>query len=302
VSGWEPGHGRGYDFGDRTVDFFAHGYDGLINFGFKREAAGPLDDVFTRYAAALRGGALQGVAILNYVSSHDDGAPYDRERKDPLGAGTRLLLAPGGAQIYYGDEVARPLSVTGAQGDANLRSPMNWSDLQRGGAAGILEHWRKLSRFRRDHPAVGAGEHRRLQEKPYVFSRALERNGVVDVVIVAMDQPGGMKTIPVSDVFPEGAELVDGYSGARGTVVNGAVSITSPFDLVLLSERREWAQRKSRGGPLRSQPFASTGRWYGVHRSLARPARPTASTCAGIPFGAGIARRRRWRRANTIVP
>ncbi len=92
------------------------------------------------YSAALRDGALRGVAILNYVSSHDDGSPYDQERRDPLGAGTRLLLAPGGAQIYYGDELARPLVVPGAEGDANLRSFMNWDDLERGGAtAGVLQ-------------------------------------------------------------------------------------------------------------------------------------------------------------------
>jgi alpha-amylase len=157
VYGYEPGQGRAYNFGDRTVDFFAHGYDGLINFGFKRDAAGSLDDLYMRYSAALQQGPLRGVAILNYVSSHDDGSPYDVDRTDPLGAGTRLLLAPGGAQIYYGDELARPLKVPGAQGDANLRSPMNWSDLQRGGrTAEILRHWRRLGQFRRAHPAVGA--------------------------------------------------------------------------------------------------------------------------------------------------
>ena len=88
------------------------------------------------YSAALHDGSLNGVAILNYISSHDDGSPYDQERKDPLGAGTRLLLAPGGAQIYYGDELARPLRVAGAEGDANLRSFMNWEDLERGGRPG----------------------------------------------------------------------------------------------------------------------------------------------------------------------
>ena len=116
VYGWEPGQGRAYDFGDRTVDFFANGYDALINFGFKGDTAGSLDGVFTRYSAALHDGALRGVAVLNYVSSHDDGSPYDRQRRDPLGAGTRLLLAPGGAQIYYGDELARPLVVPGPRG------------------------------------------------------------------------------------------------------------------------------------------------------------------------------------------
>lgn len=239
VYGYEPSQGRAYGYGDREVDFFSHGYDALINFGFKRDAAGSLDSLFTRYSATLHDGALRGVTILNYLSSHDDGAPYDRDRKDPLGAATRLLLAPGSAQIYYGDELARPLVVPGATGDANLRSFMNWGDLKSGNATtGVLEHWRKLGRFRRAHPAVGAGVHRTLQEKPFIFSRTLEVAGRNDRVLIALDQGLGAKAIPVFDVFPDGTELVDGYSGVRGTVANGRISLTTGSDLVLLSERR----------------------------------------------------------------
>ena len=239
VYGWEPSQGRSYDYGDRTVDFFANGYDALLNFGFKGDTAGSLDGLFTRYSATLNDGALRGVAILNYISSHDDSSPYDRERRDPLGAGTRLLLAPGGAQIYYGDELARPLVVPGAEGDANLRSLMNWGDLEGGGStAAVLHHWRTLGRFRRAHPAVGAGVHRTLQARPYIFSRTLATGGRVDRVLVAMDQGEGAKTIPVFGVFPEGAELVDGYSGVTSRVRDGKVSITTGLGLVLLSERR----------------------------------------------------------------
>ncbi|NNG15103.1 MAG: alpha-amylase [Gemmatimonadales bacterium] len=234
VYNYELSHGRDFDFGDRTVDFFDYGYDGLINFGFKREAAGSIDDLFTRYSRALRDGELSGLAILNYVSSHDDGSPYDPNREDPFGAGTKLLLAPGGAQIYYGDELARPLRVEGAEGDANLRSVMNWRDLESGGVTEILEHWQKLGRFRQAHPAVGAGEHRQFQAEPYIFSRTLETDALVDRVIVAMDQGEGPRTIPVFDVFPDGTELVDAYSGRTGTVANGEISLVTASGLVLL--------------------------------------------------------------------
>jgi len=239
VYGWGPGGGRAYDFGDRAVDYFDHGYDGLVNFAFTTDATAPLDDVFTRYAATLRDGALRGVAILNYLSSHDDASPYDARRERPVDAGTRLLLAPGGAQIYYGDELARLLEVAGARGDANVRSFMNWEDLARGGAtARILEHWRKLGRFRRAHPAVGIGGHAVLQVEPYVFSRVLEAGHRSDRVVVAMDQGEGAKTISVGDVFADGTELVDAYSGARATVLGGAVTLTTAFGLVLLGEPR----------------------------------------------------------------
>jgi alpha-amylase len=238
VYGYGIGPERSYDFGNRSVDFYSHGYDGLINFGFKAEAAGSLDSVFSKYSAALTAGALRGVSIVNYISSHDDGGPLDPDRTDPLGSGTRLLLAPGGAQIYYGDELARALKVPGAQGDANLRSFMNWSDLEAGGrTTEILAHWRKLGRFRQAHPAVGAGTHRRLQAAPYVFSRILETDRRVDRVVVAMDQGEAAKTIPVSGVFPDGTRLHDGYSGISGTVREGRITMTTPFDLVLLSDR-----------------------------------------------------------------
>lgn len=230
VYGFGLGNTRSYNFGDRSVDFFNYGYDALINFGFKSEAAGSLEQLYSRYAATLNEGAHRGVAIVNYISSHDDGSPYDPERRNPLSAGTLLLLAPGGAQIYYGDELARPLKVEGAEGDANLRSFMNWEDLERGGE-GVLDHWRRVGRFRKAHPAVGAGVHRMLQQSPYIFGRTLP----FDQVIVAMDQPVGEKSIPVFGVFPEGADLIDAYSGATGKVMNGAVTITSGSTLVLLA-------------------------------------------------------------------
>jgi alpha-amylase len=235
VYGWGLEEGRVFAYGDRGVDFFAHGYDGLINFAFPHDAGGPLDALYGHYSAALHG-PLQGVAVLNYLSSHDDGSPYDLDRTDPLGAGTRLLLAPGGAQIYYGDELARPLKVPGAAGDANLRSVMNWGDLKPGSpTAAVLEHWRKLGRFRQAHPAIGAGEHHLLQGSPYVFSRILDADGISDRVIVAMDQGTGLKTIPVQSVFPEGTELLDAYSGVAGRVRDGKVTLATGFGLVLLA-------------------------------------------------------------------
>jgi alpha-amylase len=240
VYNYEISHGRAFDFGDRTIDFYDFGYAGLINFAFKRDAHGSLEGLFSRYARTLREGSLQGLSVVNYVSSHDDSDPYDRDRTDPFGAGTRLLLAPGAAQIYYGDELARPLRAPGAEGDANLRTMMNWNDLEQDRHLGgfttrdVLEHWRKVGQFRRAHPAVGAGAHRRLQADPYVFSRALEWEGGADRVVAGLGLPSGEKSIPVGDVFPDGTEVHDAYAGARATVRSGVVSLDTPFDLVLL--------------------------------------------------------------------
>jgi hypothetical protein len=52
-----------------------------------------------------------------------------------------------------------------------------------------------------------------------------------------MDQPKGAKSLPVFGVFPDGAELMDAYSGEIGRVARGAIALATPFELVLLSRR-----------------------------------------------------------------
>ena len=116
--------------------------------------------------------------------------------------------------------------MEGAQGDANLRSFMDWDALESGAYTGeVLEHWRKLGRFRHAHPAVGAGEHQRLRADPYIFSRALETAGRSDRVLVAMDLGGRRQDdLPVRPV-PRRSELIDAYSGETGTVTNGEIAL-----------------------------------------------------------------------------
>jgi alpha-amylase len=236
VYGYDAEGGREFDFGDRAVDYFDYGYDGLINFGLKNRNGRSTDQLFGDYSDLLNGGVLEGVSILSYISSHDDSEPWDPDREAPFQAAVRLLLAPGGAQIYYGDELNRPLSVEGAQGDANLRSFMNWEDLGRGGDTdAILGHWRRLARFRAAHPAVGAGEHVRLSSSPWIFSRTLKRNGYEDRVLIAVGLEPGPVWVPVFGVFPDGAELEDGYSGDRAIVSEGRVTLSTESGIVLLS-------------------------------------------------------------------
>ncbi len=71
-----------------------------------------------------------------------------------------------------------------------------------------------------------------------MFSRILETEGISDRVLVAMDQGEGAKTIPAFGVFPDGAELVDAYSGETGTVTNAEIKLETDYGLVLLGETR----------------------------------------------------------------
>ena len=61
-------------------------------------------------------------------------------------------------------------------------------------------------------------------------------DNVDDRVLVALDVPAGQKTIPLFGTFPDGADLVDGYSGAAGTVRHGYFSLDTPFHVVLLGQ------------------------------------------------------------------
>lgn len=231
VYGYGITSGRDFDFGDRQVDFFDYGFDSLINFDIAARAdREDMESIFSRYSQMLNGGAMEGVGVLNYLTSHDDMNSFDRERQRPREAAFKLMLAPGAAQIYYGDELARPLTAPGAQGDAQLRSPMNWGDLEKNETREILALWQKLGQFRQSHLAVGAGVHKRLSEAPYVFSRTLED----DRVMVALDMPKGEKSLSAAGVFAEGTLVKDYYSGVEARVENGTLKFDTEFDTLLL--------------------------------------------------------------------
>ena len=241
VSGYNISAGRLYDFGDKKVDFFANGFNSLINFDMKNEGATDYESVFSKYSALLQN-QLKGKSVLNYFTSHDDADSFDKDRKKPFEAGTKLLLCPGATQIYYGDETARSLTIPGTQGDATLRSFMNWDELNanisRHGykIQDVLSHWQKLGRFRRSHPAVGAGVHTMLSATPYTFKREYRSGTYTDAVVVGLDMAAGRKEISVQGVFPDGTKLTDYYSGKKITVAGGKAVVESGFGIVLLGK------------------------------------------------------------------
>jgi alpha-amylase len=229
-----------YDGGSK-VDYYSNGFDSMINFSMARDAGQGYEPLFSSYSAALQG-PLKGYSVLNYLDSHDDGNPFDALRQHPMEAANKLLLAPGQAQIYYGDETARVLKIEGAEGDANLRSFMNWDQLKNNtrvglfGVAEVREHWARLGRFRHAHPAVGAGVHQMLQASPYVFKRTYEKNGVTDRVVVALDLPQDRSVaIPVAGVFMDGQTVRDSYTGKTAVVAKGKVQFELRAPVALIS-------------------------------------------------------------------
>jgi len=231
--------GQWFDFGDRKVNYFnPPSFQSLINFEFKWNAKQMgYEAMFKKYNDTLKG-PLKGFGTLNYLSSHDDGRPFDALREKPFETANRLLLSPGTSQVYYGDESARSLVVEGTEGDATLRSFMNWEAIKSDPKTkDVLAHWQKLGQFRQRHLAVGAGLHQMITEQPYYFYRSFQNGDFKDLVIVGLDVPKGKKVIDVSKIFEERTMLQDAYSGEKATVENGKITINSDFNIVLIEKQ-----------------------------------------------------------------
>lgn len=210
-------------------EYFDNGFDNLINFDFQHSATTKLgdwkamDEVYAGYARVISGDP--SFNVLSYLSSHDTKL---FPRASLMEAGTALLLAPGGVQIFYGDETRRPPGhVPGGDPQQATRSSMNWDSVDKD----LLGHWSKLGTFRRRHVALAKGTHQKLADAPYTFARVHERDRVV--VAVGASAPG---SIAVGDVFADGDTVRDAYSGTRAVVTGGAVAITPHASGVVLLE------------------------------------------------------------------
>lgn len=230
--------GQFFDFGDKKVNYFENGFQSLINFDFKWNAAQTTyEELFSNYSNVLNGD-LKNYGVLNYVSSHDDGAPFDKDRTKTYESATKLLLCPGSSQVYYGDESARSLVIEGTVGDATLRSNMNWNAIANNEETkAILKHWQKLGKFRANHPSVGAGVHKMISEEPYVFQRTYSKDNYSDAVVVGLDLAKGKKELNIGQSFTDGTVLIDAYSGVEVIVKNNSVQIDTPNTLVLLEKK-----------------------------------------------------------------
>ncbi|MCA0152041.1 alpha-amylase family glycosyl hydrolase [Winogradskyella vincentii] len=229
--------GKYFDFGDKKVNYYDDMFTQQINFEFKWNAKElQAETLFRKYDQKLKND-LKGYGVLNYLSSHDDGQPFDPDRKKPFETANKLLLSPGASQVYYGDESARSLVIEGTVGDATLRSKMNWDEIAiDNDKKSILKHWQKLGQFRANHPAVGAGKHQMITAQPYYFYRTYQKGDFIDLVVIGLDVHKGAKSIDVSKMFKDGDNIRDAYSGKKTKVVDGRVVIDSEFDIVLLEK------------------------------------------------------------------
>ncbi|MGJ8744160.1 alpha-amylase family glycosyl hydrolase [Polaribacter sp.] len=224
--------GKSFDLGGKKINYFDNAFNSLINFELKWNVKQLTESaVFHKYDSLLNTN-LKGYGILNYMTSHDDGEPFDKQRTMPYRAATMLLLTSGTSQVYYGDESSRDLTIAGTVGDATLRSFMNWDEIKnKKNTQKVLNHWQKLGQFRANHMAVGAGKHQVIsEENGLIFSRV--RND--DKIIAGINLTKGNKEINVSSLFKNGDKLNDFYANQIVEVKDGKVTVNSEYDLVLL--------------------------------------------------------------------
>ena len=190
--------GEVYGHGVLSDDYYtAGGFDSLINFDLQPfvqdqlsgkaevvDFAAELEGLYAAWSGKLQ---TQGFDVLSYVSSHDTKVMLTALQGDAAKqrqALTVLMLVPGAAQVFYGDESGRAATTVTADPSAGTRSDMNWSSTD----AATLDHAKKLGAFRRRHAAVGAGAHVKLASPAgtYAFSRTFDQDGVKDAVVVVL--------------------------------------------------------------------------------------------------------------------
>jgi hypothetical protein len=209
--------------------YYDNGFDSVINFSFpKTDSLGNLEKLYSDYANKIN--STESFNVLSYISSHDTGLT----RVNMINYGTKLLLSPGGVEIYYGDETDRraTTNTTTTAKDQPSRSDMNWDSID----SEVLSHWQKIGKFRSNHISIGAGEHKLIQSSPYAFSRVYEKNNIKDKTIIVVDAKNEF-TLDVSSVFEGGTKLQNFYTETNLTVINGSISITPGNNGLVLLEK-----------------------------------------------------------------
>ncbi|MDE5658100.1 MAG: hypothetical protein K2I25_03500, partial [Muribaculaceae bacterium] len=226
---WMTGEAFGWDHGD-TGYFTSGGFDSMINFAFNSSEGSqgrtPSVSDWEYYANYCNGS--NGRQVLNYVSSHDTGLHRPGDQKK---VATMLLLCPGGAQIYYGDETSRGYMSGCPDQSMATRSDFNWDAVDNDDN----KHWQRIGQFRRRNPAVGAGTQTNLGGDTY--GRRFTDGEYSNAAVIRLNTTAGQTyTVSVNGFFADGAKVMDGYNTATTATVSGGKVTMQASGPVLLVE------------------------------------------------------------------
>jgi len=131
--------------------------------------------------------------------SNQPGLPAGASAFERLGTAFTILLTTKGAPLlYYGDEVG----MAGA-GDPDNRRAMQW-DGYSGGQTALLEHIRRLTAIRAEHPATRRGTRTTLFADTETFAYSVEHSGdILWVAVNRSDAPAQVGGLPAETMVDE---------------------------------------------------------------------------------------------------
>lgn len=203
------------DFDGASIDYKPEyadaGFSSMVNFYFPKH--GDLDGIvytWQAYADSLQ--AHPGWHPFSYLNNSYH---RDADMEKMIDCATTLMLAPGIAQIFYGDETGRKLSEARLNVDSNqaFRSDMDWNDIDNK----LLEHFRKLGTIRKSNPVIATGRQTLLDTHT-----CLRYDGYDKILIRLRPEEG--RPIPVKGIIPDGTVLTELYTGQTASVKDGTIS------------------------------------------------------------------------------
>ncbi len=195
---------------DYKPDYADAGFSSMVNFYFPKH--GDLDGiVYTWQAYSDSIAAHLTWHPFNYLNNSYH---RDADMTNMIDCATTFLLAPGVAQIFYGDETGRKLSAArfNVDSDQAFRSDMDWEDVD----TALLAHYQRLGSIRKNHPAIGMGRQTTIDEHTCV--RFMDGDTVLIRVMPVENLP-----IDINGYFANGESLVELYSGQEATVTDNTV-------------------------------------------------------------------------------
>lgn len=203
------------DFDNASIDYKPEyadaGFSSMVNFFFPKH--GDLDNIVYTWQA-----------YADSLAAHQDWHPFsylnnsyhrDADMTNMIDCGTSLLLTPGVAQVFYGDETGRELSDARFNVDSNqaFRSDMDWEKIN----YPLLRHFQRLGNIRRENPVIGTGRQRTID-----VHTCLRYNANDSILIHLM--PNNGQSIEVAEFFKNGDILTELYTGQRAMVADGKIS------------------------------------------------------------------------------
>lgn len=202
------------DFDHASIDYKQEyadaGFSSMVNFYFPKH--GDLDSIVYLWQA-----------YSDSITAHPNWHPFnylnnsyhrDTDMNNMIDCATTLLLSPGVAQIFYGDESLRELSDArfNVDSDQAFRSDMNWENTD----SRVFNHFYRLGKIRQSHSSVTSG--RQVTIDNHTCARISN-----DETIIIRVRPDECNAIIVEPYFNNGDILTDLYTETEAVVENGKV-------------------------------------------------------------------------------